>query len=347
MRFLFTADWHLSDRAFTDYRWELIPWLATRIRSKEVTDLFILGDLTDAKGNHKAEFVTKVVEAVESLSRLCHVHFLVGNHDFLEAKEWPFFGFMNLLPNITVYRQQETRDVRGIPICFLPYGHHMPHKGASRVAAESARFVLFHEPLIGAVSAYNHVISKGHSPAQMLKGLLKGNAHLEVLGGDIHKPQVVSGCEYIGSPHPVSFGENHSPRVLLWDGSKMTAISRRSIRRSIVTMPADALLVEHTDCSEGDHIKIRAGLYRHQVDQWGELRASLLNQAESIGLVVVDCAANLVEAVELQGDDCADLNAVEEGATEVLSSYVQEHQVAEQLQRIGEQFLDEAKKSTN
>ena len=63
-KYLVTSDIHLNEKPQDDYRYKLFPWLARQCRQRHITDLCILGDLTDAKDRHAATLVQKIVDAL-------------------------------------------------------------------------------------------------------------------------------------------------------------------------------------------------------------------------------------------------------------------------------------------
>ena len=94
---IITSDLHLTDRARDEYRWELFPWLIELVEETGSDEVLILGDLTDAKNNHSAELVNRMVKELTNLP--AHVYVLKGNHDYVDPDQ-PFFGFLNEIPGV-------------------------------------------------------------------------------------------------------------------------------------------------------------------------------------------------------------------------------------------------------
>src|SRR6266496_3389195 len=121
---IIVSDLHLTDRPLDGYRWGLFPWLVSEIISKYsgLKELFILGDLTEAKDRHSATLVNLVVENIVRLYRGTGLHgitLLRGNHDGLG--DVAYFEFLRNFPFIKVITKPVIEPYGLTKIALLPH----------------------------------------------------------------------------------------------------------------------------------------------------------------------------------------------------------------------------------
>jgi hypothetical protein len=212
-----TADWHLTDDPYDEYRWGLIPWLCGQLRSKlagGVRDLYILGDICEKKDRHSERLVNRVVDSIVSLYRQGNVHRIVilgANHDGLDL---PFFRFLGYLPYVRYITAPEILQTCGKRIGLLPYTKRPEHdwKGFD---FESCHYIYTHVTVSGA-KAETGITLEGQASFDVLKSLrlARITGESRVFSGDVHVPQRVGAVEYVGAPYPVRFGDRFKSRVV-------------------------------------------------------------------------------------------------------------------------------------
>lgn len=259
---LIVTDLHLVESPSTEYRWGLFPWLAEQIREERVKTLLILGDLTDAKDNHGAALVNRIVRAFQSLPADLVIRILAGNHDWLKAGE-EFFRFLDVLPNVKfITRSWEDDDVSGPSAYFLPYSKH-PARDWQGMDFSHYDYLFMHQTVKGAKS----------SNGQEMEGeeLPELNAR-KVYSGDIHVPQVIGKVEYVGSPYHVHMGDAFKPRCVLLerDGNPVN-LYFKTISRVTVTVSGLAEL-KRLAFKPGDQVKLRVELAEADKHAWSRIR---------------------------------------------------------------------------
>ncbi|MNU33565.1 Calcineurin-like phosphoesterase [compost metagenome] len=274
---LVTSDLHLDAHSSAEYRWGLFPWLNEQVREERAKTLLILGDLTDKKDNHGAEFANRVVRAVASLE--CdEVKILAGNHDW-QREGHPFFRFLNCLPNVEfIAEPREDQDVRGQPTLYLPYSR-QPIRDWAKMDLSHYRHVFMHQTAPGSVASNGQRMDGDALPDLSAAG--------KVYSGDIHVPQVIGSIEYIGSPYHVHFGDDFKPRcVLLERGGKATDLHFPAPRRVALraTGTEDLAAQVFGGTAPGDHVKVRLVLAESERHEWVALRRQAVEILEEAGV---------------------------------------------------------------
>lgn len=290
-RILYTADLHLTANPRDDYRWEVFPWLGKIIKQYEVEALVIAGDLTDAKDHHSAKLVTALATMLRDLGAHLPVYILMGNHDYVDPGT-PFFGFLNAIPGLHFIREITTLEVAGRSHLFIP--HMRDHSiwsnaGKKSLDISKAYRVVMHQTVKGAIASNGDALEEG--PADFLLG----QAKRPIIAGDIHNPHWVGNLIYCGSPHPVHFGEEHKPRVLLDTGGRdLTSIKRACVRKRtlILSDPNDLLTADY---AEGDMIRVIYKIPRSEFYRWQGIKARTKKIADKAGWKL--CAVEIKELV--------------------------------------------------
>jgi hypothetical protein len=216
-----------------------------------------------------------VNRVVENLTRLAstveEIHILRGNHDGLDAN-WPYFGFLNKIPNIHFHAQPEELD-HGI--LALPHARD-PIEEWKDIDLSVYEIILLHGTVQGAKSETGFDL-KG-IPASLF-----ANCKGVVLAGDVHVPQVLNGVYYVGSPYLVRFGDKFAPRV--WsvnpDGD-FSDIHFETTKRVTFDLAASD---DYTDLDfvEGDQYKIRVTLSRAQATDWHKIKQAIADRCKAAG----------------------------------------------------------------
>jgi len=280
MNFLFTADLHLSDNQLEGYRWLVFPYLRKVVKQRSISDLFILGDLTNQKDNHSGRFVSRMVFELIRLSKLTIVHILKGNHDYTDP-ESPFFGFTGELGEgrIRYYSDPTTVTCGGKEFLMLPHTR-TPKEDWTEIPHSGLDYVLVHQCIKGAESE-NGAVMDGVSPS-MFESFDKGT---KIFAGDIHVPHKVGRVEYIGAPHPIHFGDSYKPRIVVDGDDKRIDLYPSSIRRMKVKVSSPEKLSD-LKADSGDHLRVVLSITRAQFHEWGELTKRVTEICEKRGFVL-------------------------------------------------------------
>ena len=269
---LVTADWHLTAAQHGEYRWAIFDKLAQVARRTGSDRIYLLGDLTDAKDHHSAEFVRRVWKGVRELSEVASLYILKGNHDYRTGPA--FFEWLGELPRVTY--------VAGVcrigHILFLPHTR-TPADDWGGINVSDYPCILMHE------TAHGAIVSNG----MRVPGPISGEAFVQlgasvVLSGDVHVPQRVGAIDYVGSPYHVHFGDRFRPRIMAFDQHGVSSDIRLDFpERFVATISA----VEDLRglCSPGDMLKVRIRADAAAID-FRSMRESILAWAAQEGVLV-------------------------------------------------------------
>ena len=136
-----TTDLHLSESKHAEYRWKIFPELCNYVHGHGVQRVYILGDLTNEKDHHSADFVRRVWLGVKELSKYCLVTILKGNHDYRSGPA--FFAWLDELPTVTFIDQICNLE---LDLLMLPHTR-MPTEDWHGIRFQDYRVILMHETL--------------------------------------------------------------------------------------------------------------------------------------------------------------------------------------------------------
>lgn len=290
-------------------------------RLHPLNTLLILGDLTDAKDNHSARLVNRIVHALTDLN-VKNVYVLKGNHDYA-LDGWPFFKFLRHLPGFH-YIDSPTRV--GEDILFLPHTRD-PKKDWAGVDFRRYAYVFMHQTVSGAVASNGEVMEADSGLQPSFRA-----PRTKIFSGDIHVPQVVGDVEYVGSPYPVHFGDTFRGRVVAVgkEGSRQD-LFLPTIRKVMLAVRSEAD-VEKAALRKGDQVKIRVDLPRSQRGEWHTVREAVLAAVREAG--AVPCGIELVSRAPLRrlltGDAEALQRSARTGPDSVLRRYAAHQKVDEE-----------------
>lgn len=267
---LVTADWQLADNPRDAYRFEFLKNLRGLIKGTRAKRLLVLGDLTEAKDNHSATLVNRVVEEFDILAELCEVIILRGNHDGLTPAN-PFFKFLRRIPGIRWIDKPTQID----DDLFVPYTKDWDHE----CLESDYRFIFCHQTFAGAEGESGRKLD-GIPVSVFAKGC-------RVIAGDIHVPQRLGPVTYVGAPYTVDFGDDFIPRVLELDGDDVTSITVDCPMKVLITVDKDGRYHNgKRGFAEGDIVKIKVHVAQKDYAKWPEIRQNWRDWGESNDLVV-------------------------------------------------------------
>lgn len=232
-----------------------------------VKTLVVNGDLCDAKDNHPATLVNRVVgEIAETRRAIPQVIINQGNHDYLQRGS-PFFAFLSNLDGVDfITKPTEFMIGPGPGALFLPHTR-SPGKDWRTMDFSHYNMLFIHQTVKGARGSNGRALDGEELP------LLNAG---KVWSGDIHVPQVVGDVEYIGSPYPVHFGDTFTPRVVLLDRRGRAHdlhIDPPPPRRISAKVSSLRDLKELRDgLTAGDQLKVRVMLDAASRHEWPSLK---------------------------------------------------------------------------
>lgn len=262
--FLSTTDLHLTAAPREAYRWGVFPWMVELLNKipHTITDLLLLGDITDCKDFHSSLLVNKVVDALADLHKRGGVQtiwVLRGNHDGIDP-ECPYFRFLSHTPFIRFIHKPTEIEIGNRECLMLPHTRN-PEEDWKDINFRHYNFIFMHNTVTGAVA----------ETGRALTGLNQTWFHGvqgKIFSGDVHVPQKIGAVEYIGAPYHVRFGDSFTPRALLYlDGLRQPDPRPQNLSRLAVTVKR-AEELRHIQYHKGDQIKVRLSLSRSEYVDW-------------------------------------------------------------------------------
>jgi predicted phosphodiesterase len=321
---LIISDLHLSDNPKDNYRFDFLAHLPDFTRQHDASDVYILGDLTEAKDRHSAPLVNAVVDGIAKLARAVKVIILKGNHDYYQI-DHPFFGFLRTIPNIT-YISNPTQIGRRM---FLPHtrNHKKDWKG---LHYKNIDVIFTHNTFEGALSEHNTKLV-----GIPLKALPDS---ITTFSGDIHKPQQVGeDLHYVGAPYHIRFGDDFTARIIKLDGDEWESIHPSSVRKILLRMKEGRKEIETNNGVgpiPGDIVRIELEL--RDPARFGELR----EQCRAICVKnkwVLDSVVPIYQHTNAPSQRVSHSEPASDKA--ILHEYCQRRQVHEKIEEEGRNLL--------
>jgi DNA repair exonuclease SbcCD nuclease subunit len=279
MTILISGDWHLDASPLAAYREATIRHFVPKfIKEHKVDLLLFLGDVTEAKDEHRAELTNLVVNLFADLSNLCPIVCLEGNHD-RKNPEYPYFKFLSRLGRV-VWVGQPTllQDIKIASAAFLdapgaillPHTHN-PDKEWAGIDFKEVKTAFTHQHFTGAVADTGFQLTGG-TPLSVLP------EHVRVISGDLHAPQVIDErLTYVGSPTGIDFGDEIAGRrMLLLRNSKLTSLSCEGLpSKRLIEINLISDLKAIKDLIKDDLVKVRIALPVEDAPKWPEMVAEV------------------------------------------------------------------------
>lgn len=292
--------------------------------------MLVLGDVTDAKDEHSAALVNRVVSSFNSL--VCDdVRILCGNHDWLRQGQ-EFFKFLNLLPHVQFITEPTEDDEACGPLSiFMPYSK-TPAKDWKDYNFGMFDMMFMHQTIKGAVASNGQAMEGEALPALDAA---------RVYSGDIHVPQIKSGITYVGSPYHVHVGDDFTPRCLLIDKDwKETSLYFPSIKRVALNVTSVSEL-RKTKLSAGDQVRVRVELAESDKHGWAEVRKKCMRILEDKGVCVLGVELCLKQSkARLGGAGKASEGVLQQTPDAVVYSYVQTHELGGDLYQAAAEIME-------
>jgi len=269
MRWLLSGDLHLTDNPSDTYRWKVFATLECLCKKYSVSDLFLLGDLTDDKDRHNANLVNSVVNNITTLAKNRVVHILAGNHDYI-TQSTPYFSFLRHIPGVNYYcGEPVVADVGRGRVLMVPHTHEFKEKFREHLSSKPD-LICMHQTVSGAES------ESGRKLDGCKKELFK-NVSCPIISGDIHVPQQIGKVLYCGAPHQIHFGDKFKPRLLLVGAAKGASLRIQSVALGDYLQRLSLRIQSMKDLKElkfnpGDQLKLTIQLSTKNLQTWQELR---------------------------------------------------------------------------
>ncbi|ATI19387.1 putative DNA repair exonuclease [Vibrio phage vB_VpaS_KF5] len=290
MNRLIAADTHFTPKPLDEYRWGLFGYLKDWAIKYDVDEIWILGDLTDAKEGHSAEFVNRLVNHITELSEVAPVFILRGNHDY--AREHvAFFEFLRKLPN--VYWIDRPTTVYGVRA--FPHSKNPAEDWATLLDdLDEYEYAFFHQCFVGSRSSMGHILDGTDLDLTKLK-------KCKVYAGDIHLPQTVRGIEYVGSPYPTTYGDRFLGRCLLETPEGRTQLHYPTIQKCTLVVESVSEIYD-AHVYPGDQVKIRYKISKKDRAEWTNIKNAIKAACDDLGVVLggTELVTDVVEKVELK-----------------------------------------------
>lgn len=269
MQGIFISDLHLTERPEDHYRWEVFGQVAELSNKHKITNLFVLGDLTESKDYHSSRLVNMIVDSfylLRKTSKINHVYFLKGNHDGIDP-DTPYFNFMRRMPWAFFYTKPTHVRIEGEEdLLFLPHTRD-PDTEWGGLEMQEMDYIFLHGTVTGAVAETGQKMQHGIS----LDWFTGCNA--TILAGDIHVPQKIGPVEYVGAPYPIRFGDEYQGRALVFKDGKRIECPLDNIRKLTLRLEGTTEKAAKDFAKkvrEGDHVKFVIVLADSELGDWQE-----------------------------------------------------------------------------
>jgi hypothetical protein len=353
MRNALIADPHLTGKNADEYRWELFPIVTEMIIKHDIDNIFLMGDLTDAKDNHPAQLVNRIVDGLAQWSDALaqygsgKLYILAGNHDGIDPT-CPYFRFTRNLPNVVyIHLPTYMTSLDGADYLLLPHTRD-PIKDWADLDPKG-KIVYAHITVNDAIAESMQKLT-----SSVTSDIFRTSAI--AFSGDIHKPQTVyysgedwdvpgtRGLIYVGCPYNVRFNDNFTGNIVIhddvsqhWERVELPQFPKRitfdawniaDLRQQVdlqtATGRVQAKLRLHVDQST-------AGTYREFADQAKELLISC--GVELHGLIPV---------MEHHKNEPVDPTAVREYRVTTYDEFCQEKQFSAEFIKAGRDIMERA-----
>ncbi len=339
MNSLLITDLHLTANPRDEYRWALFDWLLPALVKNNVKTLFILGDLTEAKDNHNAKLVNRIVNQLLRLYRqggLFKIYILRGNHDGIDP-DCPYFAFLGHYPWLEYISTPYMFTHNGQEVLMLPHTNDPAMKWKD-CDLHQADMILMHVTVNGSIGENGTALS-GINP-----DFFKLARKAKIYSGDIHVPQTIGRVEYVGAPYPIRFGDQFQGRAVLLGGKEPKDLWVPSIQRVMVDIDAEynMTLKPPKGLREGDQAHVRIHLHPHEFGQWEtikkdiqEISSAARTQLCGVELVSIKPTTKMLTNAALSRPAIA----VTRDPYTALRAYIKAHKVGNEIAASGEMLL--------
>jgi len=327
---IISADWHFSDNSRDQYRHDFQNQFREIVRNERADAVVILGDLTEVKNNHEARLVNQIAEHIHTLTKLCPVIIIRGNHDYTDPDE-PFFRFLRYMPYVSwINEPTDATTLRSVigPTMLLPNTTD-PERDWQGINFKPFDWVLTHNTFKAAQAAPGIRLG-GIDPEEWFP------PSVEIISGDIHVPHTIGHVTYVGAPYLVDFGDRYRPRVLKLVGNQAHSIRVAGPQKRLVRITSLKDL-SRVEVAKGDIVKVEVELEAHQYDDWVKLSTAVREWGVGVGVNL-----NIVKPV-IQQPAAAIAPKLKERQTddELMAAYATARGVDERTVKTGRWLMSE------
>lgn len=295
MKSLIISDIHLTNETNENYRWDVFSLAKQYVIDLHCDCLFILGDIFDKKDRHPSSIVNRLTDILLDIAKLAPITILKGNHDYINPNE-PFLRFLNHIPNVYWINQPTIIRYGNITVGWLPHSRTPELDWEAFLTKHQFDLIFMHQSVIGCRTSNDFEINHALDLA-WLERLVK----CPIISGDIHVPQTIRSLTYVGTQHPVSFGDDYDYRMLVTtftDKIKVESIPIESMKRhSLNVTSIDDLrtLVDSGQLRKGDQAKLKINLTEETLSDWTHLKTTMVAWCSSQGIQVEDVKLKKLE----------------------------------------------------
>lgn len=184
--------------------------LVPELKSKNITDIWILGDVFDTRESVNVNVIGTVIHVFKDILRDFNVTCIVGNHDMYlkTSTEIHSLKILQLLPNVTVYEKRAEMTVDGKSILLLPW---ITDYSEPLGLKKKYDYCLSHLDIIGYDMGSGRLSDNGIYANELLKNIK------HVYAGHYHEGvfRTYEGGKsicYIGAPYQITRNDYNRPR---------------------------------------------------------------------------------------------------------------------------------------
>lgn len=266
------SDIHLTAKSQDEHMWGLFKQIRDQCVRHKCRYVSLLGDLTTAKANHPAEVVNRLVEGIVLLTEVVEkVYIIAGNHDGVSA-EYPYWEFLNFLPNVVFIKEPTYIDFDGISTYFLPH---------TRDPIVDWEGLDFENSIVFAHITVNGVMAEN---MQKLTSSVEADIFETTKGcfsGDIHRPGQYGNLVYVGAPYHVRYGDQFDGGGIVLDlnTAKYDRVFFDFPKRLVFDCKniediLEEMSVNNIDVT-GNQVKVRLHLDKDNLATWKEIKREI------------------------------------------------------------------------
>lgn len=262
MSILVVGDLHLTGRKQDGYRWTILKFVEKFVQRKPQDAVVFLGDLTELKDFHPSALVNRLVAQLERIAKhVPEIHIVKGNHDYLDPMN-PFFAFLGRIDKVFFHTVPTDKKIGGMSVRFIP--HTDRWKSVAFQGNKYWDYVFLHQTVTGAISESGKKLE-----GVDLQSLMKRFRKSTFIAGDVHVPQKLHRrFIYCGAPHPIRFGDEYTPRILVLESPKkirsIEPLSIRKLTRTIRTTDE----INGLALQPGDQVQLVLEITRKEFAKW-------------------------------------------------------------------------------
>lgn len=330
-----TSDTHFTSNEADEYRWNVFEDIQRLLKRDVDKHVYILGDLTDRRDRHPSDLVNRLIDTFGNLTKQgAKITVLEGNHDRPLYANKPYWSFLSAIPNVTFIRTP-TADGR---LLLLPFAdpkipEQSPRTVWQGITMDLYRAAFCHQTFRGASIGDDRVYQGDLSVAGLFPPSLR------VYSGDVHIPQQLGHLTYVGSPHPIKFGDEYRCRLLVLDRGF-------DVLEDVTLYPPGkhTLRIESANdlnqakVRNGDAARIRLTLPIDQINEWPEQQATIIKWAKQHGIALAG-----IEPIIETGPRDRQATGDFDDPIEVLASFAEAEGIDEEMLIAGLDIIEEAK----